>query len=166
MIKVSLFYKTYDFYDIDCDENEDEFDDEDDIIELDKDMVELDVDIEGVDLDFLTNGALDYESSNVCKDILLTTKCETCKDTLESYCPLTQHGVIKQLEFTPDSENRMFTYPTLAFMSNFKLLFKKVEILLPFICHESFISRKLMSSLGVQNILHTSLKKLRKPLLN
>lgn len=41
MIKVSLFYKTYDFYDIDCDENEDEFDDEDDIIELDKDILFL-----------------------------------------------------------------------------------------------------------------------------
>lgn len=149
----ALLQDVYDFYDMDFNENELD-DDEDvnklneDIVELDEDIVELDVDIEDDDLNFLVDGALVYESSKVCKDVLVTTKCEACRNTLESYCPLTQHDIVTQCEITTSTENRTFTYPTLAFMSNFKLLFKKIEILLPFICHENCLSRKLVTSLG------------------
>lgn len=135
-----LLQNVIDIYDMDFEESEDEFEDEEDI-------VQLDIDNEEVISNFLADEALVYESANVCRDVLLTSKCNDCKDTLEAYCPLTEHGILKKCEISSDAENRIFTYPTLLFMYSFKLLFKKVQTLLPFICYEKFLSQQLITSL-------------------
>lgn len=133
----SLLQDVYDLYDMDCEESEDELDDD----------VELVVDNENVDSSFLEEEALVFESSKVCRNVLLSTKCTSCKYTLEAHSLLSQHGIIEQCNIPSNTENQIFTYPTLLFMSNFKLLFKKVQVLLPFICHENLLSRKLMTIL-------------------
>lgn len=136
----ALLQNVIDMYDMDCEESEDEFED-------DEDILELGIDNEEITPNFLADEALVLESANACRDVLVTSKCDACKNTLEAYCPLTQHGILKKCEITSDAEKRTFTYPTVLFMSNFKLLFKKVQILLPFICDEKFLSRKLITSL-------------------
>lgn len=137
----ALLQNVIDIYDMDFEDSEDEFED-------DEDIIQLDIDNEEVILNFLADEALVFESANACRNVLLITKCSACKNTLEAYSSLTQHGVLKKFEITSDGENRI-TYPTLLFTSNFKLLFKKVQTLLPFICHEKLLSRKLIKSLDM-----------------
>lgn len=136
----SLLQDVFDIYDMDFDEIEEEFED-------DEDIVELDIDNEEETSNFLSDEALVIESANVCRNVLRTTECNDCKNTLEAYCPLTDHGILKKCEISSNAEYRCFTYPTLLFMSSFKLLFKKVRTLLPFICHEKSISKQLITSL-------------------
>lgn len=125
-------------YDMDFDEIEDGFEDDEDIIELDLDNREE-------SFSFLCDEALMFDSAKVCRNVLLSTKCSDCKNTLEAYCPLTGHGILKKCD---TEDNRTFTYPTVLFMSKFKLLFKKVQTVLPFICHEKLLSKKLITSLN------------------
>lgn len=138
----SLLQDLYEFYDMDIEEEKDEFHDDDDIIEFE--LEEEDT----LDQNFFESEALVYEASSVCRDVLRTTKCVSCKNTIESYCPLDQHGIILQCENTSDPANRLFTYPTLLFVSKFKILFKRIEVLLPLICHENEFSRKIIALLN------------------
>lgn len=89
-----------------------------------------------------------FECATVCRKVLDATKCDDCTNTLEAFCPLTAHGILMQCEYSSNPENRIFTYPTALFMSKFKVLFKKVQTLLPFVCHEKLVSQKLITSLG------------------
>lgn len=81
---------------------------------------------------------------------LSASNCEHCKCTLEAYCPLDDHDIILTLEGSFGRITRALTYPTLLFMSKFKLLFKIFQMVLPSICHEKKLLQKLLSH--VENI--------------
>lgn len=114
--------------------------------ECDKDEPSIDLEVtidQLVELKFIENEALVFESSKICNSILISAKCEVCKGTLEACCPLKEHGIIT----ANDINIPLLTYPSLLFMGRFRLIFKSVETILPFICHEKNLLRKLMSSL-------------------
>lgn len=136
---VALLQDVYDFYDMDFEEVNDEVDD-------DENIIELEVDTDDLDMNFFETEAIVYEASDVCRKILSKTKCVSCRNTLEASCPLKPHGMLQECEITSDPAYQFFTYPTLLFLSKFKTLYKKIEILLPLICHENTMSCNLMSS--------------------
>lgn len=137
----ALLQDVFDIYDEDFEESEDIFEDDEDIIELDLDGGE---EVSNV----LADESLMFESATACRQVLTSNKCIDCKNTLEAYCPLGEHGILKQCEVSSNPENRFFSYPTVLFTSKFKSLFKKVQTILPFICHEKLLSQKLVSYLG------------------
>lgn len=138
----SLLQDVFDMYDLDFEENEDGFEDDEDIIELDLENGEE-------IFNFLCDEALVFDSAKVCRNVLLSTKCIDCKNTFEAHCPLSGHGILKKCD---TEDNRIFTYPTVLFMAKFKLLFKKVQTVLPFICHEKLLSKKLITYLDNETL--------------
>lgn len=96
-----------------------------------------------VELKFIEGEALVAESGKVCKSITTSTKCELCKSTIESHCPLSGHRIITAI----DLDIPILTYPTVLFICRFKLLFKTVETLLPFVCQEKKLFQKIIASL-------------------
>lgn len=96
------------------------------------------------EFEFVESEALTSVSGKVCRDIIASTDCESCKFTLEAYVPMPEHRII----LAADSPILQLTYPTVAFMNQFKLLFKTVETLLPFICHEKHLLQTLNNSLN------------------
>lgn len=136
----ALLQDVTDIYDLDLGASADE-------IEDDEDIVQLDVENSSETLPNTNDEAFVLDSANVCAKVLLATKCIDCRNTLEAYYPLAQHDILKKLEPTTNVQNRLFTYPTVLFTSKFKLLFEKVNVLLPFICHERSLSKKLIASL-------------------
>lgn len=134
----ALLQDVIDIYYMNSEDNEDEFED-------DEDIVQLDIDSREEILNCFEDEALVFESANACRNVLLTTKCNACKNTLECYSPLIQHGILKKWE-TSNGENRILLirpyYPCL--ISNYYL--RRFE-LLPFICHEKLLSQKLITSL-------------------
>lgn len=110
----------------------------------DDDGIQLDLTIDQLpEPKFVENDALALESSNTCQLVSASTKCELCKCTLEAYCPLDAHRIITSV----DSNIPARTYPTLLFLTRFKLIYKAVETILPFISQEKNLLRKLISSL-------------------
>lgn len=111
----------------------------------DEPEIDLEVNIDELPkLTVIDDNALILESGTACKTVTSSTKCELCKFTLEAYCPLDTHLIIT----ANDSAIPQLTYPTLLFMSRFKLLFQTVVTILPFICHEKNLLKKLISSLN------------------
>ncbi len=138
----ALLQDVFDIYD------EDLFEESEEIFEDDEDIIELDLGGGEEVSNILADESLMFESSNVCRQVLASNKCIDCENTLEAYCPLGEHGILKQCEVSSNPENHLFSYPTALFTSQFKLLFKKVQTILPFICHEKLLSQKLVSYLG------------------
>lgn len=111
----------------------------------DDDAVQLEIGIDQLsELKFVENDALALDSSSACKLVAASTNCQLCICTLEAYCPLSAHRIVTSL----DSNIPVRTYPTLLFMTRFKLIYKAVETILPFISHERNLLKKLVSSLG------------------
>lgn len=118
--------------------------DESNECDQDEPAIDLQVTIDELaELKFIENEALVFESSKICMSISKSAQCEVCKGTLEARCPLKEHGIIT----AHDTNIPLLTYPSLLFMGRFKLIFKSVETILPFICHEKNLLRKLISSL-------------------
>lgn len=136
----SLLQDVHDFYDMDFD------DDDDEEVDDDEDIIDLDVDLGEMDLGAMYTEVLAYESGNVCRKVLDQTKCESCKNTLEAHSPLVQHGIIHECSRGGHDSN-FFTYPTLLFTNEFSILTKKIEVLLPLICHEKELCKKLIASI-------------------
>lgn len=111
------------------------------------DDVAIDLEVafeELAELKFIENDALVAESGKACKSIITSTKCELCQSSIKTCRPLIEHRIITSI----DSDIPLLTYPTVLFMGRFKLLFKTVETLIPFVCHEKNLFQQLMSSLS------------------
>lgn len=114
-------------------------------MDVGEELVKLEVDIDGLfEMSSVENEAMALISGTACKDVIASTKCESCINTLEAYCPLESHRAINAI----DSVIPRLTYPTLLFMNRFKLLYQSVEITLPFVAHEKNLFRKLIASLS------------------
>lgn len=84
-----------------------------------------------IELNFIEDEALLISSTSICRKLLQTSKCTDCKNVLQSR----------------SSPSFVLVYPAQTFVDKFKLIFRRCYLVLPVLCFEEFIKKKMLSQI-------------------
>lgn len=93
-----------------------------------------------VETKFIENDALTAASNNAYSSIFTSIHCDLCKEIVQIDNPLKEHRILQAIGIQ--------NYPSSVFIDRYKLMFKTIETVLPYICHEKQLFQKLISSLN------------------
>lgn len=131
----------------DTDENDDNFNlkfSKNDGYEYDYDPISINIKFSDMEVNSIYDETLSNAASIVCDKVLKATICRKCRETLET---TTSQGQ----EIKSDHQNTI-NHPSDLFIKNYIHLANAIDIILPEICEQKFLKKKLREYIDDDNI--------------
>lgn len=84
-----------------------------------------------IEMNFIEDEAIVISSTSICRKLLQTSKCTACKEALQG----------------PTTSSCVLVYPAESFIAEFKKIFRRCHLVLPFFCFEQFLKQKMLSQI-------------------
>lgn len=94
------------------------------------------------ELSTVNNEAIQKDSSLVCNEVVKKTKCRHCIKTLETTSNTDTEAI------NSDTEHKLIKYPSDVFIHNFKIIICGIKEVLPHICADKCVKKKLLDHIG------------------